>query len=136
MQIATPNNAFLFTPTHAPSNDLLAEIVQSQLIVKVGFGLKSDRGPIFRTLGAKLCSTIELSDTVRRMGYRQKVGLQAAVAIVLGQYLPKSKSLTTSNWALNTLSDSQKLYAANDAYASLCVYLKIAQQAPRLLTLT
>lgn len=126
VQIATPNYAFLFAPDHAPDNELLTEIIQSPSTTKVGFGLKSDRGPIHRKLGVKLCATIDLSDAVRRLGYRQKVGLQAAVAIVLGQYLEKSKSVTTSNWAIQPLSAPQKLYAANDAYASLCVYRELA----------
>ncbi|MFI3185618.1 MAG: hypothetical protein QX198_06515, partial [Methylococcaceae bacterium] len=57
-----------------------------------------------------------------------------AVAIVLGQYLQKSKTLTTSNWAAKILSDHQQLYAANDAYASLCVYHELVSIAPHVLT--
>jgi ribonuclease D len=133
LQVSTLHNAFLFTPNHAPSNDLLSEIIQSETIVKVGFGLKSDRGPIYRKLGAKLRSTVELSAVVRRLGYRQQIGLQTAVAVVLGQYLQKSKKVTTSNWTANPLSASQVLYAANDAYASLRVYLELSRMAKHLL---
>ncbi|HEX5514594.1 MAG TPA: 3'-5' exonuclease, partial [Gammaproteobacteria bacterium] len=132
LQVATQDHAFLFTPNHAPSYELLTEVIQSEEIIKVGFGLKSDRGPIYRKLGAKLRSTVELSAVVRRFGYRQQVGLQAAVAIVLGQYLQKSKKLTTSNWAASPLSKPQILYAANDAYASLRVYLELTRMAQHL----
>lgn len=133
LQVSTLHHAFLFTPDHAPGNELLSEIIQSEKIVKVGFGLKSDRGPIHRKLGAKLRSTVELSAVVRRLGYRQQVGLQTAAAVVLGQYLQKSKKVTTSNWATNPLSTSQVLYAANDAYASLRVYLELSRIAQHLL---
>lgn len=133
LQVSTQHHAFLFAPTHTPSNELLAEIIESEKTVKVGFGLKSDRGPIHRKLGAKLRSTIELSTVVRRLGYRQQVGLQTAVAVVLGQYLQKSKRLTTSNWAASHLSAPQVLYAANDAYASLRVYLELTRTAQHLL---
>ena len=133
LQISTEKYAFLFTPSHAAGNEFLAEVIQSERTTKVGFGLKSDRGPIYRKLKAKLRSTIELTAVVRRLGYRQQVGLQAAVAIVLGQYLQKSKHLTTSNWAADRLSDAQLLYAANDAYASLRVYQELARVAPDLL---
>jgi ribonuclease D len=34
----------------------------------------------------------------------------------------KSKSVTTSNWAMKELTERQLLYAANDAYAALKVY--------------
>jgi hypothetical protein len=50
------------------------------------------------------------------------MGAKAAVAIVLGQRLQKSKSVTTSNWASAELKPNQLLYAANDAYAALCVF--------------
>jgi hypothetical protein len=41
---------------------------------------------------------------------------------VLGRRLQKSKSVTTSNWASPVLKPHQLLYAANDAYAALCVF--------------
>jgi ribonuclease D len=59
---------------------------------------------------------------VRRLGFKQAVGLKTAVAIVLGQRMPKSKKVTTSNWAAPQLSPQQLQYAANDAHASLLVY--------------
>jgi ribonuclease D len=133
VQISTQQYAFLFTLDYLPGTELLSEIIRSDKIVKVGFGLKSDRGPICNKLGAKLDPTIELSAAVRRLGYKQQVGVQAAVAIVLGQYLQKSKKLTTSNWAAKTLSDRQLLYAADDAYASLCVYQELVRVAPHVL---
>jgi ribonuclease D len=36
--------------------------------------------------------------------------------------MEKSKSVKTSNWALPALQPKQLLYAANDAYAALCVF--------------
>jgi ribonuclease D len=140
VQLATPDHAFLFTAGHlvgnAAGHELLAEILQSDRIIKVGFGLKSDRGPIQRLLGVGLRTTIELSVAVKRLGYRQQVGLQAAVAVVLGEYLPKSRRVTLSNWAAESLSPAQQSYAANDAYASLRVYQALTRMAPHLLTLS
>lgn len=133
VQISTRQYAFLFTLEYSSGNELLSEIIRSDNIVKVGFGLKSDRGPIYNKLGITLDPTIELSAAVRRLGYKQQVGVQAAVAIVLGQFLQKSKKLTISNWAAKTLSDRQLLYAADDAYASLCVYHELVRIAPHVL---
>lgn len=133
LQVSTENHAFLFMPNHRPSNDLLIEIIQSERLIKVGFGLKSDKGPIFGKLGVKLRSAIELSGVVKQLGYEQTIGLQTAVAVVLGQYLQKSKKTTLSNWSASPLSTAQKLYAANDAYASLRVYLQLSRVAPHLL---
>lgn len=133
LQISTLHRSFLFRPDHKPSNELLAEIIQSEKIIKVGFGLKSDRGPIQSKLGVKLRSTIELSIAVKRIGYQQKVGLQTAVAIVLGEYLGKSKKITTSNWAASRLSVPQIIYASNDSFASLRIYLELSRKHPHLL---
>lgn len=133
VQLATQQHAFLFRPSHKPSNELLTEVIQSEQITKVGFGLKSDRTPIYRALGVKLRSTLELAAIVRRLGYQDQVGLKSAVAIVLNQYLQKSKSTTTSNWGAESLSERQMLYAANDAYASLQIYYKLTKAANHLL---
>lgn len=44
---------------------------------------------------------------------------------MLRRNLRKSKSVTTTSWSLPRLSDTQKLYAANDAYAALRVHLAL-----------
>ena len=41
--------------------------------------------------------------------------------MVLKARFQKSKRVSTSNWANAQLSDSQLLYAANDAYGAICV---------------
>lgn len=133
VQIATLNYAFLFPIDGGTGVETLREIIASTGIVKVGFGLKSDSGPIRTKLGVKLHLYTELSVAVRRLGYKQQVGLQTAVAVVLGQYLQKSKKITTSNWGAKKLSVAQQMYAGNDAYASLCVYVALARSAPHVL---
>jgi ribonuclease D len=85
---------------------------------------------LLHKLGIQLAAAIELDQIVRRLGYRQAVGLKAAVAIVLGRRLQKSRKMTTSNWALPTLSPGQLQYAADDAHASLAVYLALGCPAP------
>lgn len=44
--------------------DFLRTIVESESITKVGFGLKSDRGPLRRKLGLRLDSTVELTQAL------------------------------------------------------------------------
>lgn len=133
VQVATPDEAFLFTVDGGAGGEQLREILTADGIVKVGFGLRSDRGPIKSKLGVTLQPVIELCKATQALAYRHQVGLRAAVAIVLGQYLQKSKKVTTSNWAAPRLSPAQQLYAANDAYASLCIYQELARSAPQVL---
>ncbi len=128
VQICTLDEGFLFSVTNEESNQLLAEILESEKIVKVGFGLKSDRGPVQRKLGVNLNAASELTSLVKRLGYRQAVGMKPSVAIVLGENLRKSKKVTLSNWSKEVLTESQMLYAANDAYACLRVFLALNER--------
>ncbi|WP_457323426.1 3'-5' exonuclease [Roseateles sp. P5_E11] len=122
VQFATAGHAFI-VHTEAPETaGFLRAILESEVIVKVGFGIVSDRVPLHRKLGVQLSGGVDVSHMVRRLGFQQAVGLRAAVAIVLGQRMPKSKKVTTSNWATRKLSPQQLQYAANDAHASLLVY--------------
>ncbi|HSC83606.1 MAG TPA: hypothetical protein VLC30_08310, partial [Pseudomonas sp.] len=77
--------------------------------------------------------TIDLANGMRRLGYKQAVGVRTAVAIALGRQLRKSKSATTSNWAATSLSESQVQYAGEDAFAALAVFyaLGMDQKPPR-----
>ncbi|MBT1065534.1 3'-5' exonuclease domain-containing protein 2 [Bowmanella sp. Y26] len=132
LQLATDKEAFLFSAALLEGNAHLATIIQAEHILKVGFGLRSDRGPLQHKLGVALKPCVDLAKVVKSLGYKDQVGVQAAVAIVLKQYLPKSKHLSTSNWARLPLSEAQIAYAANDAYASLCVYRHLLRASPQL----
>ncbi|MDO8768874.1 MAG: 3'-5' exonuclease [Burkholderiaceae bacterium] len=122
IQLATLEHSFIVQVSTGMPFDFLQSILESNDIVKVGFGLKSDRGPLHKKLGIRLGASVELAQVVKKLGYRQAVGVKAAVAIVLTQRLPKPKKMTTSNWALPRLSPNQLQYAANDAHAALAVF--------------
>ncbi len=125
VQFATLDRGYIFQVRHGEgrdeSRDALAALLQSRTMVKVGFGLKSDRGHIQRKLGAQPNAILDLTTYFKQRGYRNEVGVRGAVAMVLQQRFQKSKRVSTSNWANAVLSDSQLLYAANDAYGAICV---------------
>lgn len=125
IQFALSDRAYIVQVPLGVLADPLREIIESENIVKIGFGLNSDRGPLFRNLGFRLKTTVELSHSLRVLRYKQRLGIKAAVAIVLGKNLHKPKSITTSNWALPKLSARQLEYAANDAFAALKVFRAI-----------
>ena len=122
VQFALPERAFIFQVRHAQGRELLIELLQSNSLRKVGFGLGSDRSQIQAKFGVALGSVIDLGNEFRQRGYRNAVGVRAAVAIVFERRFVKSKRTTTSNWALPQLNSSQLLYAANDAFAALKVF--------------
>jgi ribonuclease D len=122
VQFALRDLAYIVQVDGVPTLPFLRSVLESEAIVKVGFGLKSDRESLLRKLGVRLGGAVELTSTLRSLRYREALGAKAAVAIVLGQRLQKSRAATTSNWASATLKPNQLLYAANDAYAALCVF--------------
>ena len=128
VQLALPGKAFLFQLHRPGCREVLAELLQSTALLKVGFGLQSDRGQIRAKLGVAAGAVLDLNSVFQRLGYRSSMGVRAAVGLVFGQRFQKSKKTTTSNWALPQLSSAQMLYAANDAFAALRVWQALCLQ--------
>ncbi|WP_213947464.1 3'-5' exonuclease [Luteibacter sp. dw_328] len=126
VQLATDRTAVLFPLTGLEMDPLLRQILEDGRVIKVGFGLGGDKTKLFNKFGLRMRGTAEVSGLVQALGFRQRVGLQTAVAVVLGQYLVKSKKITTSNWGARPLSAAQVMYAAHDAVASLRVYRAVS----------
>ncbi len=121
VQFALRNQAFIFQLDRPDCRELVADLLQSERVLKVGFGLKNDRGQIQSRLGIPLRAILDLDQVFRKQGYSGQIGVRAAVGAVLQQSFPKSKRVTTSNWAAANLTPRQLLYAANDAFAALRV---------------
>jgi ribonuclease D len=121
VQFALHNQAYPFQLHRADGHPFLIELLQSEQVIKVGFGLKSDSGQIYAKLGVHLGAVVDLNTLFSMDGYHKHMGVQAAVGLVFNQRFPKSKKVTTSNWSQPQLTPQQLLYAANDAYAALKV---------------
>lgn len=121
VQFALADRAFIFQLRHDACLQAAADLIASDRVLKVGFGLRNDHGQIRNCLGVQLRNVIDLDHVFRKKGYRGQLGVRAAMGAVLGRGFPKSKSTTTSNWAANELSPKQLLYAANDAFAALTI---------------
>jgi RNA polymerase sigma factor for flagellar operon FliA len=121
VQLATDEAAYLFQIGAAPALDLLKAVLESDTILKVGFGLSDDLKRLHAKLGIETRHVLDLSTALRR-GERNTLGAKTAVARYFGQRLQKSKRITTTNWALPRLSEKQILYAADDAHVALRIY--------------
>lgn len=133
IQIATPEAAYLFQVGVEGCVDAVKAVLESNRIMKVGFGLSSDRSRLCSRLDVELRQFIDLGTTLRYQGKKGQVGLRGAVAAVLGTRVSKSRSVSTSNWANRTLTGAQRNYAANDAYAALEVFLALGEAPEQLL---
>ena len=121
VQFALHDKAYLFQLHRAEGHPFLIELLQSDQLIKVGFGLKSDRGHIFAKLGVHFNAVVDLNTVFSMDGYHKEMGVRGAVGLVFKQRFPKSRHVTTSNWSQLQLTPQQLLYAANDAYAALKV---------------
>ncbi|MGJ8678051.1 MAG: 3'-5' exonuclease [Akkermansiaceae bacterium] len=121
VQFALTNKAFLFQLHHSECQKAAADLITSQQVLKVGFGLKNDHGQIQRRFGVSLNHVLDLDQTFGKLGYGRNIGVRGAIGVLLKQSFKKSKSTTTSNWAQHRLTARQLTYAANDSYAALKV---------------
>lgn len=126
VQFSTRQTAWLFQLHRTECNVALADLIASPALVKVGFGLSNDLTLLRSRLGVEPQALIDIDTEFRRRGYRKSVGVKAAVALIFDRRFVKSRKATTSNWANKQLTDAQIRYAANDAYASICVYDALA----------
>ncbi|PZQ74066.1 MAG: 3'-5' exonuclease [Variovorax paradoxus] len=129
LQFATRERAWLFQLLRADCLPIAADLLASPVLVKVGFGLDTDRTLIRNRLAVEPTAVVDLDHEFRRRGHRQSVGVKSAVALVFGQRFVKSRKATTSNWAAARLTEAQLRYAANDAYAALWVYEALGMAA-------
>ena len=119
VQFALTDKAFIFQLHRQDCQKVAAELIASERVLKVGFGLKNDHGQIRSRLGVKPNAVLDLDHIFRKRGYKGQIGVRAAMGAVLNLSFPKSKSITTSNWAAAELTPRQLSYAANDAFAAL-----------------
>ncbi len=120
IQLATAEKAYLFQVSPHILN-FLKPIFENKDQIKVGFGLKND-AHLFRKKGIELNSVIELSKCFGHFGLNNPVGVKNAIALLFQLNFPKSKSISTSNWARRTLTAPQIEYAAADAYAPVLIF--------------
>ncbi|BDS05662.1 ribonuclease D [Oceaniferula spumae] len=119
VQFALTDKAFIFQLHRSECQKAAADLISSNTLLKVGFGLRNDHKQIRHRLAIALNHVVDLDQVFRKLGYGGQIGIRGAVGVLFKQRFKKSKSTTTSNWARPELTPRQILYAANDAYAAL-----------------
>ncbi|MDP9902223.1 3'-5' exonuclease [Variovorax ginsengisoli] len=121
VQFASLDRAWVFQVHDPACRAAAGHLIASSAIVKVGFGLAGDRTQIRASLEVEPQALLDLDTVFKRRGYRTSVGVKMAVALMFERRFVKSRKQTTSNWANRKLSEGQICYAANDAFAAMCV---------------
>jgi len=122
VQLATPEQAWVFQLHEPGCRAPVAELLALQGVTKAGFGLGDDRKRITAKLGVEPGGVLELNTVFRERGYRKDMGVKGAVAVLFNRRYIKSKKAATSNWANPRLTEAQLVYAANDAWAAIRVF--------------
>jgi|GEM_PF-548796 len=136
IQFATEDEAFILQMHRPECRALAAELLCEESLIKLGFGLDGDRAQILRSLGVEPAALVDLNTVFRRLGHGASIGARTAIAMVFARRMVKSKKITTSNWATEHLSEAQLLYAANDAWAAICVWPALALPVEAVLELS
>ena len=130
VQLSTLDRAYIFQLEDAECRRAVGQLLQDETVIKAGFGLGDDRRRIIHKLGVDPQGVLDLNTIFKERGYRKDVGVRGAVAVMFNKRFIKSRKAATSNWANPQLQESQLIYAANDAYAAMRVYLALGLDKP------
>lgn len=119
LQIATHDVCFLFRLKHIGDNPDIVRLLEDTTVPKIGLSLRDD----ILSLGKVMTFTpglfIDLQKHVSEIGVMD-LALQKLYANFFGMKISKKQRLT--NWDADVLTDSQKMYAAIDAWACIKLY--------------
>ena len=119
MQLSTIDTCFLFRLNIIQYPDILDELICNDDVVKVGLSLRDDFAALRQRTDCPPLNFIDLQTFVVDYGIKD-MSLQKIYAILFEKKISKRQRL--SNWEANTLKESQKMYAAIDAWACLKIY--------------
>ena len=119
MQLSTLDKCFLFRLNLIQYPDELDDLICSNDVMKIGLSLRDDFAALRKRSGCAPLNFIDLQTFVKDYGIKD-MSLQKIYAILFHKKIAKNQRL--SNWEAQTLKESQKMYAAIDAWACLKIY--------------
>ena len=122
LQLSGAERAFLFRLKHIGLDRRLCSILSNPNIIKVGAAVADDIRGLKKFSEFKEKGFVDLQKIVGDFGIRDK-SVKKMAAIILGVRISKTQQL--SNWEAETLSESQRKYAATDAWICREMYRKL-----------
>lgn len=119
LQLSTNTNAYLFRLNKMGIPDCVAGFLCDPKIIKVGISVKDDFHQLLSRRQIEPAGFVELQELCGGMGIEEK-GLQKLYCLLFGERISKNQQL--SNWEIDSLTESQRQYAAIDAWACLKIY--------------
>jgi len=125
LQLAGEHHIFVFRLDHCGGIPLAFPILCNERQAKVGVAVRDDVKNLRARAPFDDRGFIDIADHTKKTGL-VNTGLQALAAHFLQLQMKKSKKVQTSNWA-KPLDERQIQYAANDAWFSRELFLKLEQ---------
>jgi ribonuclease D len=122
IQLSTEDTCFLFRLNIIGFPSCLIDLLSNPHVKKVGLSLRDDFASMNRRQVFTPDGFIDLQKMVHEYGITD-ISLQKIYAILFHKKISKNQRLT--NWETDVLTDSQKKYAALDAWACLKIYNKL-----------
>lgn len=124
LQLATDKDVYIFQLPKLADKHLLTEILASRTILKSGVSVRDDLKGLKEHFEFTEHGFVDLGDVAKKMNMRTH-GLRNLTANLLGKRI--SKGAQCSNWARESLSTKQIIYAATDAWISRELYLRFVE---------
>ncbi len=122
LQVATPTCCFLFRLNHLGMCHAVRRLLADTKITKVGLAWNNDLLALRQLGNFDKGTFIDLQDVVKDIGIEDQ-SLVKIYANLFNERISKTERL--SNWERDVLKDSQKVYAAIDAWACIRIYQEV-----------
>lgn len=119
MQISTEEVCFLFRLNKIGFPQELLDFLSDTSVKKIGLSLHDDFKSLNKRHKINPGNFIDIQTIAKEYGILE-LGLQKIYAVIFGKKISKAQRLT--NWESDFLTESQKRYAATDAWACLKIY--------------
>ena len=131
LQLSGPDKAYLFRLNHLGMRKRLWALLADPNILKIGAASHDDVRGLKHYGGFVEAGFVDLQKIAWEWGIRDK-SVKKLAANILGVRISKAQQL--SNWEAETLSESQQMYAATDAWVCLEMYKKLLDSPKNPLT--
>ena len=121
LQVSTADCCFLFRLNYIGLCAAVKRLLEDTTVTKVGLAWSNDAHGLHELGEFKMGTFVDLQDMARQIGIEDQ-SLMKLYANVFGERISKREQLT--NWERDVLEDSQKRYAAIDAWACLRLYIE------------
>lgn len=122
LQVSTPNICFLFRLNSIGMCPAIVRLLSDRQVTKVGLAWNNDLLGLHQLGDFEAGSFVDLQGLVKEIGIEDQ-SLVKIYANLFGERISKAERL--SNWERDILKDSQKLYAAIDAWACVKIYEEV-----------